>query len=1008
MKFDFTDSKNIGKEYKGFVLLSIDDLPDYKTKAVYLRHKRTGLEIYHILKDDNENLFAFAFRTISKDSKGCAHIMEHSTLCGSEKYPLKEPFTTLAGQSINTFLNALTYPDKTVYPAASVVRSDYFNMMDVYADSVFFPKLDYKTFIQEGYRLELDEKDQMSIQGVVYNEMKGNYSSFMQIAYSDIISTMFPDSYPAFDSGGDPLEIPNLSYEEFIAFHQKFYNPDNCILFLYGDIPTQDQIDFLNEKYIPRIEKKYNCTKDVANFDQKTPLIKKEVQDLLKLNMRKESAVIKTYAPQTGSTGSIVSMSWYSGISDMEKYYLSEVLLGNDSSPLSKLLKDSKLGDDLFCGNFGQFEQEFFTLGLIGVKKEKEQKVYDLIKKSIFAIYNDGIEKKDIDSAVMGIDFALREENRYWGPVSIQIMEKALKGWTIGKTCSNQLTPITSFEHIKQKIKEDPEYTKNLIKKYFIDNQTVIKFVAEPSSKYFENRNQIEEKNLQKLSANVNKDELKKQLNELHEYQQKTETQEELACIPRTKKSELDGKIDIPQIKLELTEGFDKSEVPLFVSEEETNGIFYVDILYPFDRLHPSYYKHIPLLSTVITNLGWDGKNWDDCISESACVMGDVWGHVLTGKLSSAGECKEKFTEYEKYNILGRKWIGFSCKALTEKSKETFDLLAKIITKMDFKDEKRFASMLKETILERKTAFVQSGKEYAVRRAKCTWNENNALSEIMWGVSQNRTLSKYKNFRKLLKTYKFIYEECLKSGAVIHITADKSSLKKLLPQIRQFIIDSKITKLLPKTKYELKDYLSEIYKVDNYFKKDKTEIIKVHSQTGYAVTVTPSSEYLTKEAAAESVFASWFSMHTLWEKFRFTGGAYGASVWPDNIDNTLIMSTYRDPSPQKSYDVYIDALKEISQVIIPEEDIERSIVSIYGDAIVPMTPKDRAKGVFEGLLFANYGFKPLRVKNILNVSSQDVQKAAQNLYEMAQNKHYNVVFCDKSVKTSGNILKIPL
>ena len=170
--FDFLDSENIGKEYKGFVLCSIDDVPDYKAKGVFLRHKRTGLEVYHVIKDDKENMFAFAFRTVSKDSKGTAHIMEHSTLCGSEKYPLKEPFNTLAATSLNTFLNALTYPDKTVYPGASVVRSDYFNMMDVYADSVFFPKLDYTTFIQEGHRLEMDENGKLSIQGVVYNEMK--------------------------------------------------------------------------------------------------------------------------------------------------------------------------------------------------------------------------------------------------------------------------------------------------------------------------------------------------------------------------------------------------------------------------------------------------------------------------------------------------------------------------------------------------------------------------------------------------------------------------------------------------------------------------------------------------------------------------------------------------------------------------------------------------------------------------------------------------------------------
>ncbi len=464
--FDFKDAANIGKSYKGFTLLSIDDLPDYKTQAVFLRHKRTGLEVYHILKEDKENLFAFAFRTLAKDSKGAAHIMEHSVLCGSEKYPLKEPFNTLASTCLSTFLNALTYPDKTVYPGASVVRDDYFNMMDVYADAVFFPKLDYSTFIQEGHRLELDENEKMSIQGVVYNEMKGNYSNFQQIAFSEVVRNMFPESYPAFDSGGDPLNIPSLTYEEFLDFHQKFYNPDNCILFLYGDIPTETQLDFLDERFMSRIEKKYNCTKDVENGDSKLPLIKPEILKLQKLNFIDESKTIKSIAPETGSTGNFVCINWYSGLNDMEKYYLSQVLSGNDSSPLDHALKESELGDEVSTGNFGQYSQEFFTAGMWGVKKGNEEKVFKLIKKTLKEVYEKGVSQKDIDSAVMGIDFNLREENRYFGPYSIQIMEKVLKGWVRGDACGSQLTPISSFEKVKEKIRTDKDYTKNLIKKY--------------------------------------------------------------------------------------------------------------------------------------------------------------------------------------------------------------------------------------------------------------------------------------------------------------------------------------------------------------------------------------------------------------------------------------------------------------------------------------------------------------------------------------------------------------
>ena len=305
---------NINDVVSGFKLLRKSHIKEVSSEAYVFEHERSGARLLFLQNDDDNKVFSISFRTPPVDDTGVAHIVEHSVLCGSEKYPLKEPFITLASTSLNTFLNALTYPDKTVYPGASVVRADYFNMMDVYGDAVFFPKLDHSTFIQEGHRVEMDEKGSLSIQGVVYNEMKGNYSSFQPIAFSDLISAMYPDSYPAFDSGGDPLHIPELTYQEFLDFHQKFYSPDNCLLFLYGDIPTEDQLDFIDQRFISRLIKKYDCREGGAicniNLASKTPVIKEEIRQLQKLNFVKESCSIKAYAPETGSTGSLVTLNW--------------------------------------------------------------------------------------------------------------------------------------------------------------------------------------------------------------------------------------------------------------------------------------------------------------------------------------------------------------------------------------------------------------------------------------------------------------------------------------------------------------------------------------------------------------------------------------------------------------------------------------------------------------------------------------------------------------------------
>ncbi len=1008
--FDFTDSQNIGKDYNGFILLSIDDIPDYKTRGVYLRHIKTGLEVYHMLKDDKENLFSFGFRTLSKNSKGTAHIMEHSVLCGSEKFPLKEPFNTLASSCLTTFLNAFTYADKTAYPGASLVRSDYFTMMDVYADAVFFPKLDYETFIQEAHRLEVDENENYSIQGVVYNEMKGNYVNFKQVAYNVQIATMFPNSYPEFDSGGDPLEIPNLTYEDFLDFHQKFYAPNNCCLFLYGDINTADQLDFLNEKVMSRLEKKFNCTKPIANFDSKLPLINPEIQELQKLELQQESKTVHLIAPENGATGNYVSVNYYSGLNDMEKYFLSIALFGNDTAPINIELKNSGLGDEVMGGSFGEYKEELFSIGMFGVKKGNEDKVFDLIKKTIAKVYKNGLSQENIDAAIMNIDLNLREENRWNGPYSLQIMSKVLKGWQRGDSCASQLCPITAFEKVKEKIRTDKNYTKNLIKKYLIDPKVEIRCIIEPSPSFLENRKQKEDALIQKLKTNADLSKLKSDLDKLHKYQQRIETPQETKCIPSTKIQNLNAEIELSYSDLQFIKGADGSDVPLFVSKEDTRGLLYLDVLFPFDNLEPKYFQYIPLLDQVLSLLGWGDKNWEECIAESSCIASDLYGVTYYGHISDCEQCQSYSDKYKKYNFIGRQWIGLSCKTLTSKASDILPLLATSISSMNFDDEKRFNVLLQEFIAEKKANFEPAGYEMALRRASALRTKKSALMEILWGVSQGYTIKGYtkKTLKNDLATLKYMYYECLKQGGIIHITSDDDSLKKVLPLLQNFAKDANITKLLPAKGFsveDLKPYITQVEKIT----PDETQLLQIDTQTGYATTVTSSSQYLTKEAAAESVFTTWLNRYILWDKIRTTGGAYGVGAYTINSEKRAIFYTYRDPTPAKSNEIYLEALKEASETLIPKEDIEKIIATCYGDAIIPSSAKDRGYNSFDGMIYANpVEFKKLRVDLLLKVTPEDVQAAAKRLYENVKNCSYKAIFCDKKADIIGKKIDIPL
>ena len=329
---------------------------------------------------------------------------------------------------------------------------------------------------------------------------------------------------------------------------------------------------------------------------------------------------------------------------------------------------------------------------------------------------------------------------------------------------------------------------------------------------------------------------------------------------------------------------------------------------------------------------------------------------------------------------------------------------------MDFKDAAHFKTLLKEHRAYKKASLVDGGRDLAFKRCTAAWSEGYALAEILWGVTQLYAISEYKekNAKKILKEFEYIYTESLKSGAVIHVTADDASLAKLMPLMEKFASAAGLTKLLPSNNYKLEDYLPYVVSAQNAIGEQTKESLKTESQTGYAAVVTPCSPYLTKESVAEHVYANWLNGHTFWEKFRTTGGCYGAGAHADSGEKCLKLSTYRDPDPIKHANLLTSALEEAAKTEFTHEDVEKSIVSCYGDAIVPQTPCDRGKQAFETFLYANNGFKQLKMDNLLTLKDEDIKEAAERLAQMAGNLSHKVVFCDKSQKSYGKNLDLPL
>src|SRR5574344_6584 len=484
-----------GDSYHGFKVLDVVYVADCNANGIWLRHERTGLEVFHLLTDDDENLFAFAFRTPPEDSTGAAHVLEHSVLCGSERYPLKDPFIRLVNQSVKTYLNAWTSPDKTVFPASSMVKADYFNLMSVYGDAVFFPLLRPEIFMEEAHHLEIDEKGNPAIQGVVYNEMKGVYSTFESIAGDIAERTIFAGTPYVHDSGGDPLVIPTLTLAQLKAFHKKYYCPANCLLFLSGNIPTEAQLDFVDKNFLSRF--KSGGRRTTIPFTTAVKKVKPFVHEIGPSQERekgdKKDSNTVMLCWNTSSNGKDGIPSFRRRI---EAIFLEELLLGNDGAPVSKALLKSGLGEDIAPQSGAAIEdrENNFCIAMRGVATKNVKKLEQYILKTPADIVKNGIAKDNFESTCLAFEFDTREILRANGPFSLVYLRRCLRGWTFGDKPWTNLYIRSEFETIKKQCEEDPAYLSNMIEDLLLNNKRRSLIVVTPSAEWTKRRTQQEKK----------------------------------------------------------------------------------------------------------------------------------------------------------------------------------------------------------------------------------------------------------------------------------------------------------------------------------------------------------------------------------------------------------------------------------------------------------------------------------------------------------------------------------
>lgn len=1007
-----------GDTYKQFTVLSVFELSDFHSTAVHLRHNKTGLEVLHLVNDEMENLFAFAFRTPNDKANGAAHILEHSVLCGSEKYPLKDPFIHLSNQSVKTYLNAMTYPDRTVFPASSTVKADYFNLMSVYGDAVFFPLLSPEIFMQEAWRPELDADGSVSIQGVVYNEMKGSYSSFESVAADYALNSLVKGCIYEKDSGGDPLVIPSITHEDLVAFHDRWYRPNNCLVFLYGNIDTTEQLDFLQTEFLDRLEKKY------ANVTV-TPTLQKELLGsyIRAVTPHEQIEPITLYAQ--GPAGEdkddlqTVLVNWrlppaQNAEQTLEYMILSGILLNHDGSPLQKVLLESGLGEDVApqTGLDGSLYHCAFTAGLRGVAKGDETKVQDVILQMLEKLSKDGIPQEDIAGTMMSLEYSQREIRRAHGPYSLRLMGNAVHSWVYGFDVQNGFRLRADLERVRQRIETEKGYLENRIQALFLQNVQRSLVVVTPTQKYTQDRDEAEQKLIEQLLKTVCKEDIKRENDALHAFQS---TAEDISCLPHLRPRDFlyQGKPVLDRITTEIASlrGVDGSEIPYFKNCEHTNGIIYAEVAFPADVLPVADYALLPLFAEAATECGWGALSWAQSAQATSLHTGGISMNLLVAEQMHTERAKAYAAGK---NWVGREWVVYRMSMIEEEAENALNLLADCIVSTDFKDTKRLQDIATELRNDIDASIIPDGHDYAAMRTKRTISRVKAIDELWNGLSSLYSIHRYSedDIARTAGALRAILAALRAGGAFVHVTAEQKGIERFSELLPAFI--EKTALVAPKTgsatsaQHAPTEAFIALTEIEGKGDASEGEVLMTSAQVGFAAETIASSPYGTRESAAEEVCTHLLSNTLLWERLRTIGGAYGTFCYTD-IANIVVFSTYRDPTPERSNSIFESCLEEASQQLLDEESVERAITGCYSGFVQPKSPGGRgAVGLLHALFAIQDDDREDKVRNILTLTAEDLKKGFATLAAFAGKTAKKAIICAQNTKSSGKKTVLPL
>lgn len=882
----------------GFELIREVEIAEINTLAQLYRHNKSGAQLLSLQNDDENKVFNISFRTPPTDSTGLPHIMEHAVLGGSRKYQVKEPFVELVKGSLNTFVNAMTFPDQTSYPVASQNLQDFRNLIEVYLDAVFYPLITPHHLAQEGWHLELEDIDApLTYKGIVFNEMKGAYSSPDAMLNRHCQETLFPDNAYAHSAGGDPAAITDLTYLDFKRFHETYYHPSNALILFYGDDPPQDRLRILNE-YLDDFE--------AVEIDASVSLQTSFDQP------RRFTFPLAVDSDQENEKAGMVQLNWLLPEGDdpelvMAHTVLSYALVSTPASPLRKALIDSGLGEDVTGGGLEtQMRQMSFGVGLKGINVNDAEKVEALILETLALLAEEGLESAMVEAAVNTIEFSLRENNTGRFPRGLAHAFRVMTTWLYG---GDPMAPL-AFEQPLAAVKENlalrPDYLQSMIRTYFIENTHRTTVILEPDPTLQKRQEEAEKQKLARLREAMTEADLREVMayaDELRARQNASDSPEALAAIPVLTLDDLERQNKLIPIERTESRGCEVLYHDLF-----TNGIVYLDLGFNLKSLPQNLLPYAGIFGTILLEMGTEKE---DFVKLSQRIG------AKTGGISTTSFSSSRINRPD-----GCAYLFLRGKATMPQADDLLSIIGDVLLSVKLDDPDRLRQMVLEAKASQEAGLIPGGHGVVNTRLKARFNEAGWVAEQTSGLEQLFFLRRLadridSDWQAVLADLIAVRDRLVnRSGMICNVTLDSSNWSLIQPRLDSFL------EKLPAVPVQPGQWKPTLGRDD--------EGLTIPVKVNYVAKGSNLYKLGYQLHGSISVITNLVRSTWLWEKVRVQGGAYGGFIVFDKHSGVLSFISYRDPNLTETLAHYDGTAAFLQELELSSQELAKNIIGSIG------------------------------------------------------------------------------